>query len=290
VICTEALARIYARENATLSGAEVVERLSELCPDQAWGDRAILRHLAYHSVNHPSGHRRHGGPRWAFLYWMGSDRYRRWDPDKDVAVANAITAADALERLSRGETEGLTGPEGAQGRLRSRLLEAILRDLEQLEPGLEPCALPGQSGRRLVAGEAGPIDILAEDAERALVVVAVQSGMARERALARLRAQMAWVAEHVAKGSAEAAAADAGAAGSAASESGAAEAGASESGAADADASEAGGAASTGPETGRPVRGLIVAESLPVDLRIAVSRDPALGFVRYEVRFAFTRL
>jgi hypothetical protein len=201
--CREAVEEAFAGEKGVLDTAQVIDRIYKRYPDRPWKPNAISAHLIGLSVNHSSSihHptlRKHG-----FLFSLGNGRYRRWDPAQDGRwdiVDGRVQLIDSSAEPEVAEDEAISEVSAVDTSLSlERDMErTLLRNLAQLEQGLQLYERNGISGNQLDTGAVGRLDILAVDNNGSLVVVELKAGRADDRVCGQILRYIGWVKENLA--------------------------------------------------------------------------------------------
>lgn len=203
--CREAIRQVFDEAGGVLTTADVIRRVYAKYPDEPWQRNTISAHLIGLSANHSSSHHYPSFRKHAFLFSLGNGRYRLLDPEADghwIVTARGVELADDSEDAFIAEEVAADDDalEGVQLSLERDLEQALLRRLEQLEPGLSLFERSGSRGQQLDTGVVGRLDLLAEDESGRLVVIELKAGTADDRVVGQILRYMGWVQQAVADG------------------------------------------------------------------------------------------
>ncbi len=161
---------------------EVIRAINDIYPE-SWKDSSIRAHLVGLSVNHPSAHHYPTLYRQAFLYNVGSGRYKLFDPEVDE-VPEELGPPEEV-----GETTSIS--------LERDIEEYLVRDLSRIEEGLKLFEDKGLTGRQYKIDK-GYIDILAVDKNQKLVVIEIKAGTAQYSVVGQILSYISWVRKNLA--------------------------------------------------------------------------------------------
>jgi len=146
------------------------------------------------SVNHPSSKHYPTLHRQACLFYVGGGRYRLYDPEKDNENIDVyVEDEDSFEDIDSDEYFEATIS------LERDLEEYIIRDLNQIESGLELYSKEGVTGRQY-STEVGRIDILAIDKNGDFVVIELKAGTASYSVIGQILGYISWVRQNISQG------------------------------------------------------------------------------------------
>lgn len=98
--CIEAIREAFRGETGILSTNDVITRIYSKHPDRPWKDSTVRAHLIGLSVNDPTSRYYPYARRHAFLYALGNARYRLWNPNEDgvwVVTPDGVRKADETD-------------------------------------------------------------------------------------------------------------------------------------------------------------------------------------------------
>ena len=201
--CREAIREVFAEVTGVLTTNDVISRIYAKHPDQPWQRNTISAHLIGLSANHSSSHHYPAFRKHAFLFSLGNGRYRLLNAETDgswVVTKDGVQLADESQDVIIAEEEAATdeGGDGIQLSLERDLEQALLRKLDQIEPGLELYEHLGARGQQLDTNVVGRLDLLAEDSEGRLVVIELKAGRADDRVVGQILRYMGWVQQEIA--------------------------------------------------------------------------------------------
>lgn len=195
----DAIREVFTNKDDVLSIAQVKERVHKAHPGE-WKDSALTTHLCALSVNALAGRSLPSLYKNAFLFRVGSGRFRLWNPDTDgkwtIGPDGVRLADDDGNDPDATDEEVLTEASNIEATISlERDMEAnLVVGLQQLEPGM---VLRDQ---QLDTGVVGRLDLLAVDKDGALVVIELKVGRADDRAVAQTMRYMGWVQRELAGG------------------------------------------------------------------------------------------
>jgi hypothetical protein len=170
---------------AVFSPKDVIARVKKKYPQVP--DVTIRCNVIGCSPNHPSS-KHYLMPHKLFFY-LGEGRFRVWKP-ADEEPPSRITPV--------GPTEEQTGDEGFTFGFEADLQDYLVKNLEDIEPGLKLYEeYAGTSGNQYVT-DVGRIDILAKDHNGDFVVIELKRH-GSDRSFGQLSRYMGWVKKHLAK-------------------------------------------------------------------------------------------
>jgi hypothetical protein len=138
MLCSEAIAQVFAQEDGVLSTTQVIQRIYGRYPNRPWPESMIRTLLNELSVNwNPGPHPPLLRPR-PFLLSLGGGRYRRWTPELESSGVLAGQVARPVE--AREPTEQAPQPAEA-----GEATEQAPRPLEAKEPA-EQAPQPVEAG------------------------------------------------------------------------------------------------------------------------------------------------
>ena len=194
IACHEAIKKVMLEAGSVLSAREVINRIYREYPDKPWKENTIHAHLYGCSVNNPSAYTQHSSfPKFLFdhrkrnyeLY--SQEKHGKWsegyklDEQPVEAIESEEISTDAVISLERD------------------LEEYIIRNLNQIESGLELYSNEGITGRQFNT-EVGRIDILALDRNSNFVVIELKAGVANYSVVGQILGYIGWVRQNLAKG------------------------------------------------------------------------------------------
>ncbi len=183
--CTEAIREVFEGENRILTTTEVINRIYAQYPQRPWKKNTISAHLIGLSVNHPSSRHHPSLRKHAFLFSLGKGRYRRFDESEDAFVADE-------------ELEAETSTLETSLSLERDIENSLVKNLDQLEPGLRLYDSKGVMGRGFDTGTVGRVDILAIDSNGDYVVIEIKAGEANDKVCGQVLRYMGWVKRELA--------------------------------------------------------------------------------------------
>ena len=203
--CREAIRQVFDEANRVLTTADVISRVYAKHPDEPWQRNTISAYLIGLSANHSSSHHYPTIRKHAFLFSLGNGRYRLLNPETDgtwIVTAKGVQLADDSEDVYIAEEVAANDNDidGTQLSLERDLEQALLRRLDQLEPGLSLFQRPGTRGQQLDTNVVGRLDLLAEDSDGRLVVIELKAGKADDRVVGQILRYMGWVQHAIADG------------------------------------------------------------------------------------------
>lgn len=238
--CIDAIREVFKNKDEVLTTDEVINRIYSKYPNKPWKTSTISAYLIGLSVNHPSSRYYPYARQQAFLFSLGNGKYRLWDPEKDgiwVVIETGVQLLDA-----NGGTNSMEDVEqeniNTAASLEKDLENALVSNLEQLEPGLSLYEKNGIRGQQFDTNAVGRIDILAIDKQGNYVVIELKAGEADDKVCGQILRYMGWVKKELADG--------------------------------------------------KPVRGIIIANSFSEQLKYAVSAVPNISLKLYKVHFTFS--
>ena len=170
--CQEALRKLFADPQTSLTRDAVYDALDKAYPNKPWKRNTIYLHLIAFSINHPQRkhHKQTEGK--CFLFWDGDKGFRKWMPEQDgtwtlgaegiVRVGEDGTPAQVIVAVtSESEDSTVAGPVSLS--IERDLEECLVQNLAMLEPGLSLYRDGDVDGRQLDTGAVGIIDLLALD-------------------------------------------------------------------------------------------------------------------------------
>jgi Endonuclease NucS C-terminal domain len=203
--CRDAIREVFDGETGILTTNRVIDRISAKHTDQPWKRNTISTHLIALSVNHPLRRHHPINSRHAFLFCVGSGRYRLWIPEQDgtwvvteTGVRLVDGGEDVIEAESDAETESVAMATLLS--LESDLEKCLAGNLQQLEPGLQLYVADGIVGRQLPTGVVGRLDLLTVDASGDHVVIELKAGQADDKVCGQILRYMGWVKKELAGG------------------------------------------------------------------------------------------
>lgn len=196
VTCTDAVKEAVTNLDRVVSTRDVINYIYKKYPDKPWKENSIQCHLIGLSVNHPSSRHYPTQRRQACLFYVGRGHYRLYDLENDgkwIADDRGVHLADE-EDLEDQEPYIETTIS-----LERDLEEHILRNLDQIEAGLELYEKEGLSGRQFNT-DVGRIDILAMDKNNNFVVIELKAGTANYSVIGQILGYISWVRQNIADG------------------------------------------------------------------------------------------
>lgn len=205
--CREAIRQVFDEAKGVLTTADVISRVYAKHPDEPWQRNTISAYLIGLSANHSSSHHYPTIRKHAFLFSLGNGRYRLLNPETDgtwIVKEKGVQLADDSDDVHIAEEVAANGDalDGAQLSLERDLEQALLRRLDQLEPGLSLYERTGTRGQQLDTGAVGRLDLLAEDPNGRLVVIELKAGTADDRVVGQILRYMGWAQHAIADGAA----------------------------------------------------------------------------------------
>ncbi len=209
VTCQEALRKLFTDPETYLKRDAVYQALDKDYPNKPWTRGTIYLHLSFFSINNP---RRKHHPKTegkCFLFWDGSDGFRKWIPERD---GTWILREDGIIRLEDGnmvaepilpttfdsDDSTVAGPISLS--IERDLEDSLVQNLMMLEAGLKLYRDGDVEGRQLDTATVGIIDLLAIDKNENLVVIELKAGKAGDSVCGQILGYVAWVREELAEG------------------------------------------------------------------------------------------
>ena len=194
VTCKDAVIEAVKELGKVVSTREVIDCVYRKYPNKPWKPVSIRCHLIGLSVNHPSSKHYPTLHRQACLFYVGGGRYRLYDPEKDNENIDVyVEDEDSFEDIDSDEYFEATIS------LERDLEEYIIRDLNQIESGLELYSKEGVTGRQY-STEVGRIDILAIDKNGDFVVIELKAGTASYSVIGQILGYISWVRQNISQG------------------------------------------------------------------------------------------
>lgn len=201
--CREAIEAVFQSDPGVLSTSDVIARIYTEHPEEPWQRNTISAHLIGLSVNHSSSHHYPSFRRHAFLFSLGNGRYRLWNPETDgtwEVTPDGVQLVDDSDDVVIAE-EAADINEAIPGMslsLERDLEAALIRRLDQLEPGLTIFDDGGVRGHQLDTGIVGRLDLLAKDENGNFVVIELKVGRADDKVVGQILRYMGWVKRNLA--------------------------------------------------------------------------------------------
>ncbi len=192
VTCKDAVIEAVKELGRVVSTREVIDYIYRKYPDKPWKEVSIRCHLTGLSVNHPSSKHYPTLHRQACLFYVGGGRYKLFDPEKD----NINVSVEDENSFEDNDTDKYFE---ATISLERDLEEYIIRDLNQIETGLELYSKEGVTGRQF-STEVGRIDILAIDKNGDFVVIELKAGTANYSVIGQILGYISWVRQNLSQG------------------------------------------------------------------------------------------
>jgi len=124
--------------------------------------------------------------------YVGDGRYKLYNPEKDD-INVLLEEEESFEDI---ETEEIFE---AAISFEKDLEEYIIRDLNQIENGLELYSKEGLTGRQFNT-EVGRVDILAIDKNMNFVVIELKAGTAKYSVIGQILGYISWIRRNIAEG------------------------------------------------------------------------------------------
>ena len=192
VTCKDAAIDAVTKLGRAVSTKEVTDYIYSKYPDKPWKEVSIRCHLTGLSVNHPSIKHYPTLHRQACLLYVGGGKYKHYNPEKnDIDVPTE-------EEESSDDIDNEEIFESAIS-FEKDIEEYIIRDLNQIENGLELYSKEGLNGRQFNT-EVGRIDILAIDKNLNFVVIELKAGTAKYSVIGQILGYISWVRQNIAEG------------------------------------------------------------------------------------------
>ena len=192
VTCKEAVIEAIKESGRIVSTKEVIDCVYRKYSDKPWKSDTIRCHLIGLSVNHQSSKHYPTLHRQACLFYVGGGKYKLYDPEKDNIDVH-VEDEESLEEVDSEEYIEATIS------LERDLEEYIIRDLNQIEPGLVLYSNEGITGRQYNT-EVGRIDILALDKKGDLVVIELKAGTANHSVIGQILGYISWIRQNISQG------------------------------------------------------------------------------------------
>ncbi len=155
----------------------------------------IVAHLVRFSTNAPSRLHYNARPDEELLFQVDGNRYRLFDPANDPApIRSEIDASRVIEE----KQEGIEAVSPSEFAYESDLRDFLAKNLQVIEPGLVLYENEGIKGIEFPVGGRF-VDILAVDANKALVVIELKVSRGYDRVIGQLLRYMAWIEKHQAE-------------------------------------------------------------------------------------------
>lgn len=194
VVCHEAIKTVMVEAGRILSARAVISHIYEEYPDKPWKESTIYTHLYGCSVNNPPAYTQHPSfPK--FLFDHGRRHYELYDQQKHGKWSRGYKIGEQVPEDTGSEEI----PTDAAISLERDLEEYIIRDLSQIESGLELYSEEDITGRQF-STEVGRIDLLAIDKDGNFVVIELKAGTANYSAIGQILGYISWIRQNVAKG------------------------------------------------------------------------------------------
>jgi len=201
--CGTALRELFKNLGDTvLTSEEIYQRLQQM-PNNPCTRQLVLDRLQKYSINHPLKKHLRNMEQRSFLFWLGGDRFRNWNPAQDgvwrrVAGEMRLVAGEPTEEEE--ETDDEAQILDVPVRIERDLEDSLAQNLSMIEAGLKLHNPEGVSGRQFDTNVVGIIDLLAIDKNGSIVVIELKAGKAADKACAQLCRYMGWVQLNVARG------------------------------------------------------------------------------------------
>jgi Endonuclease NucS C-terminal domain len=203
--CRDAICEAFDGETGILTTKQVIDHISAKHTDQPWKRNTITAHLIALIVNHPLRRHHPNNSRHAFLFCVGSGKYRRRIPEQDGTWVVTEDGArlvdeseDAIEAEPEAEMESVAMATTLS--LESDLEKCLVATLQQLEPGLKLYMADGIVGSQFDRGVVGRLDLLAVDATSDIVVIELKAGQANDKVCGQILRYMGWIKKELASG------------------------------------------------------------------------------------------
>lgn len=193
VTCKDAVINAVIRLGRVASTREVIDQIYKNYPDKPWKESSIRCHLIGLSMNHPSSKHYSTLHKQACLIRVDKGKYRYHNPEKDSIKTPPDDNKSSFEGIEDKETSE------AVISLERDLEEYIIRDLTQIEGGLELYSRKNLTGRQFNT-DVGRIDVLAVDQNGNFVVIELKAGTATSSVVGQLLSYVSWVRQNLAKG------------------------------------------------------------------------------------------
>ncbi|MCL4325670.1 MAG: endonuclease NucS [Candidatus Thermoplasmatota archaeon] len=191
VTCKDAVIEAVKELGGVVSAKEVIDWIYRKYPDKPWKQSSIRAHLIGLSVNHPSSKHHPTLHHHACLFYLGGGRYKL-HLEKDNIDAH-VEGDDSLEDVDSDEDIEATIS------LEKDLEEYIIRNLNQIENGLELYSKKGITGRQF-STDVGRMDILAIDKDGNFLVIELKAGTARYSVIGQILGYISWVRQNISQG------------------------------------------------------------------------------------------
>lgn len=192
VTCKDAVINAVIRLGKVASTREVIDQIYKSYPDKPWKEASIRCHLIGLSVNHPSSKHYPTLHKQACLVCVDKGKFRYHNAEKD-SIETPPDDNDSFESIGDEETSEVVIS------LERDLEEYIIRDLTQIEGGLELYSRKDLTGRQFNT-DVGRIDILAIDQNGNFVVIELKAGTAKSPVVGQILSYVSWVRQNLAKG------------------------------------------------------------------------------------------
>ena len=176
--------REAVEELGSATPRDIMDFISRKYPEIEVKENSFRADIIGCSVNHTSSHYYPSMPKFLF-YEMENRTYRLYDPRID----GKLVIDDESKEIS---TEAVIS-------LERDLEEYIIRNLNQIESGLELYTNEGITGRQFNT-EVGRIDILALDRNSNFVVIELKAGVANYSVVGQILGYISWVRQNLAEG------------------------------------------------------------------------------------------
>ncbi|MDQ0286992.1 hypothetical protein J2Z49_002109 [Desulfofundulus luciae] len=192
--CLEAVKDAVTKLGGTVTTRQVIDYIYEKYPDRPWKESTIQCHLIGLSANHPSSKHYPYLRKQPCLFYVGRGQYRLYNPETDgewaVTEKGVVQVDEEIDEIEEEIDEAVIS-------LEKDLEEYIVRNLEQIEEGLQLYSEDSISGRQYRT-DVGRIDILAVDKEGGYLVIELKAGKASHSAAGQVLSYISWVRRNIA--------------------------------------------------------------------------------------------
>ena len=193
VLIMDMIAALAPQKGVSFSKNAAIAWFGEHYPNVKEG--TIDAHLVRFSTNAPSRLHHNPRPEEDVLYQVDRNQYRLFDPANDPAPIRSEGDASRVIDEKQEATEAVSPSEFAY---ESDLRDFLAKNLQIIEPGLVLYENEGIKGIEFPVGGRF-IDILAVDANKALVVIELKVSRGYDRVIGQLLRYMAWIEKHQAE-------------------------------------------------------------------------------------------